>query len=238
MKRVPSPRPACHHGAPRPRGSAMRREWMCALAVFVAALAPVATRAADHADAPASALDPSADITDVFVFRKEPGKLVGVIAFGGAPVPRARVDGPTGRFDPDVVFTYNIDTNRDSRPDIAIQCRFGTNSLGQAGIEIENLPGAGYRYVFGPVEQVNATPNGLRFFAGLRDDPFFFDFEGFRATLNTFGADPETGSFQFDNTRDSFAFRNLTAIVFEMDEAAATRGSDQIYVWATSGRLP
>ena len=216
----------------------MRRA--CALAVLVAALAPApALRAADHADAPASALDPSADITDVFIFRKEPGKLVGVIAFGGAPVPRARVDGPTGRFDPDVLFTYNIDTDRDSRPDIRIQCRFGTNSLGQAGLEIENLPGAGYRYVFGPVEQVNTTPNGLRFFAGLRDDPFFFDFEGFRATLNSFGdASAPDGSFQFDNTRDSFAFRNLTAIVFEMDEAAATRGSDQIYVWATSGRLP
>ncbi len=209
------------------------------LALACAGFGAFPVTAADHADAPASALDPSADITDVFVFRKTAGKLVGVIAFGGAPVPRPRVDGPTGRFDPDVVFTYHIDTDRDARPDISIHCRFGTNSLGQSGIEIENLPGAGYRYVFGPVEQVNLTPNGLRFYAGLRDDPFFFDFEGFRATLNSFGdASAPDGTLLFNNTRDSFAFRNLTAIVFEMDEAAATRGSDQIYVWATSGRLP
>lgn len=207
------------------------------LAGLVLAAAAPRGDAADHADAPASKLDPSADITDVFVFRKDPGKLVGVIAFGGTPAPNVRVDGPTGRFDPDVVFTYNIDTDRDSQPDIQIHVRFGTNGAGQTGIEIENLPGAGYRYVFGPVEQVNTTPNGLRFFAGLRDDPFFFDFEGFRATLNTFGT-PPNGSLQFDNTRDSFAYRNITAIVFEMDEASATRGSSEIWVWATSGRLP
>lgn len=215
----------------------MRAAWLAVVCVALGATRPAP--AADHADAPASALDPSADITDVFVFRKEPGKLVGVIAFGGAPVPRPRVDGPTGRFDPDVIFTYNIDTDLDARPDIQIHCRFGKNGAGQDGVEIENLPGAGYRYVFGPVETVNTTPNGLRFYAGLRDDPFFFDFEGFRATLNSFG-DTSTpdGTLMFDNTRDSFANRNLTALVFEMDEAAATRGSTQIRVWATSGRLP
>ena len=209
------------------------------LAVACAGFGAAPVGAADHADAPASALDPSADITDVFVFRKTAGKLVGVIAFGGAPVPRPRVDGPTGRFDPDVIFTYNIDNDRDSRPDISIHIRFGTNSLNQSGVEIENLPGAGYRYVFGPVETVNMSPNGLRFYAGLRDDPFFFDFVGFRATLDSFGdASTNDGTLMFDNTRDSFTLRNLTAIAFEMDEAAATQGSDEIYVWATSGRLP
>ena len=209
------------------------------LAACLALAAAPPAGPADHADAPASALDPSADITDVFVFRKDAGKLVGVIAFGGAPVPRPRVDGPTGRFDPDVLFTFFIDRDRDSRPDLDIQIRFGTNGAGQSGVEIENLPGAGYRYVFGPVEAVNTTPNGLRFYAGLRDDPFFFDFEGFRATLDSFGdASAPDGSLQFDSTRDSFAARNLTAIVFEMDEAAATGGSPQVYVWATSGRLP
>jgi uncharacterized protein DUF4331 len=216
---------------------ASRRSSLAAACVVLGAAWPVG--AADHSDAPASALDPSADITDVFVFRKDAGKLVGVIAFGGTPAPKPRVDGPTGRFDPDVLFTYNIDTNRDGNPDRQIHFRFGQNGLGAWGLEAENLPGSGYRYVFGPVEQVNTTPNGLRFFAGLRDDPFFFDFQGFTATLASFGdASAPDGSFQFDNTRDSFAFRNLTAIVFEMDETAATLGSSEIRVWATSGRLP
>jgi hypothetical protein len=213
------------------RGSAL------ALIAAMALLRPAA--AADHADAPASKKDPSADITDVFVFRRDPGKLVGVITFGGTPVPNARVDGPAGRFDPQVLFTFNIDTDRDARPDIQVHCRFGTNSLGASGVEIENLPGAGYRYVFGPVETVNTAPTGLRFYAGLRDDPFFFDFEGFKATESSFGdRTAPDGTFLFDSTRDAFAARNVTAIAFEMDEAAATRGSGEIWVWATSGRLP
>lgn len=199
-------------------------------------LAATVASAADHADAPASALDPSADITDVFVFRAA-GKLVGVIAFGGAPVPRARVDGPTGRFDPDALFTYHIDTDRDALPDISVQFRFGKNSKNEWGVEIENLPGARSRYVFGPVETVNTSASGLRFYAGLRDDPFFFDFVGFRETLDTFAADGPSGQLRFSSARDSFAFRNLTAIAFEMDLATATRGSRDINVWATSSRL-
>jgi hypothetical protein len=210
---------------------------LCACALSAASLVAAPLHAADHADAPGSAADPSADITDVFVYRAG-GKLVGVIAFGGAPVPRARVDGPTGRFDPNVLFTYHIDTDRDAQSDIDINFRFGRNSRGEAGVEAENLPGAGSRYVFGPVETVIRSPTGLRLYAGLRDDPFFFDFVGFVETEDTFGDDSAAdGEFRFDNQRDSFAARNLTALVFEMDFAAATGGSSEIYVWATSARL-
>lgn len=206
-----------------------------ALAGLLALMTGGAT-AADHADAPSSTLDPSADITDVFVFRAA-DKLVGVIAFGGAPRPRARVDGPTGRFDPDALFTYHIDTNRDALPDINVRIRFGKNSKNEWGVELENLPGARSRYVFGPVETVNTSASGLRFYAGLRDDPFFFDFEGFQDTLSTFAADGPSGQLRFSSARDSFRFRNLTAIAFEMDIDAATKGSRDINVWATASRL-
>lgn len=207
------------------------------IAAGILALAAGSAGAADHADAPGSTLDPSADITDVFVFRAA-DKLVGVIAFGGAPRPRARVDGPTGRFDPNALFTYHIDTDRDALPDINVQIRFGKNSKNEWGLEIENLPGARSRYVFGPVETVNTSASGLRFYAGLRDDPFFFDFEGFQDTLSTFGdAATPSGELRFNSGRDSFRFRNLTAIVFEMDLAAATKGSRDINVWATASRL-
>ncbi|HSW11744.1 MAG TPA: DUF4331 family protein [Solimonas sp.] len=210
--------------------------WKHRAAAWGLVLAATTATAADHADAPSSTLDPSADITDVFVFRAA-DKLVGVIAFGGAPRPRARVDGPTGLFDPNALFTYHIDTNRDAVPDINVQIRFGKNGKDQWGVEIENLPGARSRYVLGPVERVNTSASGLRFYAGLRDDPFFFDFEGFVDTLSTFAADGPSGELRFDNQRDSFRFRNLTAIVFEMDLAAATKGSRDINVWATASRL-
>jgi hypothetical protein len=197
--------------------------------------------AADHADAPGTKGthgDHAADMTDVFVFRAG-GKLVGAINIAGAPAPQTRVDGPHGTFDPQVIFNYNLDTNCDAKPDITVHVRFGLNSKGEIGVQLENLPGAGATLVSGPVEKVNTTPSGLRFFAGRKDDPFFFDFEGFSATEASF--DPtnktSTGQLLFNNKRDSFGGRNITAIVFEMDPAAATQGSHKICVFATSGRL-
>lgn len=212
-----------------------------AAALAALLIVPAAALAADHADAPGTKGahgDHAADITDVFVFRKA-GKLVGAINIAGAPAPQTRVDGPTGRYDPQVIFTYHIDTNCDAKPEIDVNIRFGLNSAGQIGVQLENLPGAGATLVSGPVETVNTTPSGLKFFSGLRDDPFFFDFEGFSATEASF--DPtnqtSTGQLLFNNKRDSFGGRNITAIVFEMDQAAATQGSHKICVFATSGRL-
>ena len=198
--------------------------------------------AADHADAPRSTTDPSSDITDVFIFR-EGGKLVGAICFGGAPVPRARVDGPTGRFDPDVLFIYNIDLDGDARPEHEILVRFGRNGKGEAGVQFEGIPGAGAALVSGPVERVLASPTGLRAYAGLRDDPFFFDFEGFTATIGSFNqTDKPRGSLFFDASRDSFSRRNLTALVFEMDPALivprpGSSSNQLIRVWASGERL-
>lgn len=197
--------------------------------------------AADHADAPGTKGahgDHAADITDVFVFRAG-GKLVGAINIAGAPSPQTRVDGPSGTFDPQVIFSYNIDTNCDAKPDITVNVRFGLNSAGAIGVQLENLPGAGATLVSGPVEKVNTTPSGLKFFAGRKDDPFFFDFEGFTATEASF--DPtnqtSTGQLLFNNKRDSFGGRNVTSIVFEMDQATASQNSSKICVYATSGRL-
>lgn len=207
-------------------------------AVLALSLAPCWSWAADHADAPSSALDPSADITDIFVFR-EGGRLVGAICFGGAPVPRARVDGPTGRYDPNVLFSYEIDLNGDAQPEHEILIRYGRNAKGEAGVQFENLPGAGAKFVSGPVEKVISAPSGLRVYTGLRDDPFFFDFVGFTATLASFNSsDKPKGTLMFDNARDSFAFRNLTAIVFEMDPTLVVPEPGKLVrVWATANRL-
>ena len=211
------------------------------LAVLLAMLLSPSLRAADHVDAPGTSNDPATDITDVFLFRGDPGKLVGAICFGGQPAPRPLIT--QSYFDSNVIYTLHIDTDGDvSKAEFEINIRFGRNSKNEPGIEIENLPGAGARYVFGPVEQVITGPHGLRFYAGLRDDAFFFDVQGFRATLDSFegpGGDPNHGVLMFDKNRDSFTLRNLTAIVFEMDLATITAGQRPplIRAWATTGRL-
>lgn len=203
--------------------------------MLLAGLAPAF--AADHAEAPTASADPAADIADVFLFRAD-DKLVASVTFSGGPVPRARVDGPTGRYDRNVLYTFYIDRNLDAIEDVRIYARFGQNSLGQWGLELENVPGAGARHVFGPVETVFTTPTGLKAYAGLRDDPFFFDAQGFNATLASFNNPGPSGQLLIRNDRDSFANRNITTIVFEMDLAAATAGSQEIYFWGTTARIP
>lgn len=208
------------------------------LAGTLLAIAVLPSRAADHAEAPTATSDPAADIADVFLFRAA-GKLAAAVTFSGAPAPRTRVDSAAGRFDRNMLYTFHIDRDRDAIEELRIFARFGQNSAGEWGVELENVPGAGARYLFGPVEQVVTAPNGLRFYAGLRDDPFFFDAQGFNATLASFGDDSAPdGQVLITNTRDSFANRNVTVIIFEMDLAAAMGGSAEIYFWGTSARIP
>jgi len=210
-------------------------------AALCLSLAALPALAADHVDAPGTkgaTGDHAADITDVFLFRSG-GKLVGAINISGAEEPNPRVDFAPGSYDPKVILQYHIDTNCDGVPEIDVNIRFGTNAAGATGLQIENLPGAGATLVAGPINTVNTTPGGLKFYAGYRDDPFFFDFDGFTALQASLGdpSKPPTGMIPFDSKADAFGHRNLTAVVFEMDPAAASKGSASICVWSSSGRL-
>jgi len=209
---------------------------------------------ADHAESPATDADPAADIADVFVFASPESatKLVGAITFGGRPAPRSRIDG-SFYCDRDVLYTYNIDRadtagNFDGVADIKVQVRFGKNGSGDCGIQLDGVPGAGGTFS-GHIERVLVSKGGMRGFAGLRNDPFFFDFEGFSALLVTFAAPGQSGdlvtSFRLTGgqpRRDSFAARNVSAIVFEMDldtvaPRSATGSRSKLRVWGTTARL-
>jgi hypothetical protein len=65
-------------------------------------------------------------------------------------------------------------------------------------------------------------------FAGLRDDPFFFDLQGFQDTL-------ATATVAFTGA-DALAGLNASAIVFEMDSATLVGNGHNISAWATTGR--
>ncbi len=212
----------------------------------------VSVMSADHAESPGADADPAADLADVFIFPSPEGgnKTVGAITFGGRPAPRSRIDA-SFYCDRNVLYTFNIDRadpngNFDNVPDIQIFARLGTNSSGACGLQLENVPGAGGTFS-GPIEQVLTSSGGTKGFAGLRNDPFFFDGEGYTALVNSFAADGQTGdlvaSFGLNNRprRDSFANRNVSAIVFEMvNDALAppVQGArPKVRVWGTTARL-
>ena len=182
-------------------------------------------RAADHTEAPGTQANLAGDIDDFYAWHvPNQNKLVAVITYDGLKAPGS-VPGAT--FLDDLIYTVHIDNNGDNVSDIQVHTRFGEDSEGRWGMRVENLPGSP-EMVDGPVESINYAEEGRYVFAGLRDDPFFFDFEGFGTTAST-------GSIAFDSTRDSFAGTNVSAIVLEMNLTAALDGGDSLQLWATTG---
>ena len=195
--------------------------------LVLAAIIGLIVYAADHSEAPGTQADNAADIADVYAWH-EGNKLIAVITYGGLQATSAT---QTATYDKDVMYTLHIDTDADDddyTADKNINVRFGKNGAGDWGVQVENLPGA-TGTVAGAVESTIDAGNGLSVYTGLRDDPFFFDLEGFNQTF-------ATGTVAFDPTRDSVAGLNVSSIVLEMDLAAASNGSEKLAVWASSGR--
>lgn len=221
-------------------------------AVFALAIS-AAVMSADHAESPGTDADPAADLADVFIFPspENVNKTVVAMTFGGRAAPRSRIDGAF-YCDPKVLYTLNIDRadpsgNFDNVADVEILARFGKDPAGNCGLQLENVPGAGGTFS-GKVETVFTSPAGTKAFAGLRNDPFFFDAEGYAALVASFAGTGQSGdvvgAFRLAGgqaRRDSFAFRNVSAIVFEIDnDALAPRVASvrpKVRVWATTGRL-
>jgi hypothetical protein len=233
----------------------MKRAILTALAVtalVAAALAAVVTggpatsAAADHVDAPG--LTPPGgnlqlDITDVYAWRARNGKTVlaanvnGLAAPGQNPVFASGA--PTVARTMAVTYWFRIDNDGDARPDVNLAVRFGkaddkgvqtmtVRRNGQVILTGETSPGNGVK--------INRAGEVLGY-AGLRDDPFFFDLDGF---LNILSTEPGKSFIGCTSSRtDFFAKRNVSAIVLELPSSLLTRsGSTQIGVWAatTTGR--
>jgi hypothetical protein len=202
------------------------RRRLASLAMLLGAALATTALAADHRETPLTTSDAIADIADVYTWHQD-GRFVVVVTVDGIRMP---TPGQTARFDGDV--TYQINIGRDDFPTTqqsAVDVTLRVKSDGEGGwrVSARDVPGSNGN-ISGPVETV-LTKGSANLFVGLRDDPFFFDLEGFRNTV-------ATGSLMFVATRDTFAGTNATAIVLEMDLEAVRAGSQNLYVWATTSR--
>ena len=186
--------------------------------------------AADHLDAPARtdpAVDPNpdiaADIADVYAWHTPEFVNVALTFSGPAPA-----NNP-GDYDRDVLYTINI-SNEGAATDaeFPIEIRFGQNGAVN-GVQLKNVPGAASAVIEGPVE-TDLVSGGVTARAGLFDDPFFFDVEGFRETR-------ATGTLSIRNDRNFFAGKNITGIVIQIPRAALENGTHPIDFWTTTARF-
>ena len=84
--------------------------------------------ASSHREAPITALDQKADITDLYAFRSYGGSGVPKVTFIMCVDPFLEPgNGPTWfPFDPDILYEMKIDNNNDATEDIVVQVRFTT----------------------------------------------------------------------------------------------------------------
>jgi len=199
-------------------------------------LMPGATQAASHREAPLIAMDPTADITDFFMFRSyEPGREDKVVLVMDV-MSEEPSSGPNyWNFDPNVLYRFNIDNDADGKADdIAFEFKFETEFRGiikDLGLFLSYvaLPpitaldgpgseGLGLRQHYtvtmvkgrkrtvlaeglfvvpsnvGPrtmpdydaltAQGIYELGDGIRVFAGQRDDPFYIDLGAIFDTLN------------------------------------------------------
>jgi len=193
--------------------------------------------AADHIDAPA-VQGGTADITDFYSFQgANTSNLVFVANVKGLLSPTASV---SASFDEDVLVEFNIDNNGDNVEDLVIQAIprdgkmyfFGPVAPGTAGtsstIKTSNLLGSVSITPYGS-QAITSVQSGVNLFAGLRDDPFFFDFGQYSEIIAG-----NASSFNNPGT-DTFAGSNVMSIVVELPKSMLG-GSGTLNTWVETKR--
>ncbi len=176
--------------------------------------------AADHLDATAVA-GGTADITDVYAFEgANPDNTVFVANVQGLLTP-----GATAQFDENVLVEFNIDNTGDLVEDLVIQAIprdgimyfFGPYAPGTTGLNStidDKTQYLGQVEISTGANATTATANGISYFAGLREDAFFFDFAQFNAVIGGTSTAPGGG---FNNPGvDAFDNTNVLSIVVEV----------------------
>jgi hypothetical protein len=211
---------------------------MAAMVLMNVLLPAVPIAAADHAEATAVSGDPGADIADAYFFLSplDNSRVVLAVTVEGFIVPSELLN--LGHFSEQVVYRFEIENTGDAVPDRFIDIQFGDETS-------RSLPQTAFIYLNGiyqgapsftgltTVQTHNAVPNpfvvttdaasGVKFFAGMTDDPFYFDIPAFnRYTASVTGGNPNPALLQ--RARDSFAGYNIHTIALEMP-VSALRGS-------------
>jgi len=205
----------------------MHARKLLAAGAMVALAAPAF--AADHAEADETVKDLPADIADFYTWASD-GTIKAVVTYNALIAA-----GDPSVYDGDVLYTIHFDLDDDAISDHDIHVRFGQNSAGEWGVQAMGFPGAGAP-VEGAVETVIPAPGGM-LFAGQRDDPFFFDLEGFTNTMVNMSLFDKKGALYMDSGRDGLAGTNVMSIVLEFDQVSLLGTDTDYQAWATTARF-
>jgi hypothetical protein len=196
--------------------------------------------------------DNRADITDIYAFQSpsNPAKTVLVVnvngltkagepAYFGTKVPAVSGDRRIG-------YWLNVDNDGDAVADVRYSVAFGKQRNGVQRFEVRRngkvliSMGKGRTTAFGAAPEIVAG-GGVRAFAGMRDDPFFFDLDGFLNITAPLDTDPSNDAKSFigcsgqGSRPDTFAGSNVSSIVLEVpDSQLNAADSTNVGIWAAT----
>lgn len=198
-------------------------------------------KAADHAESTSVTGDPGGDIGDIFAFLdpNDNSRVVLAMSVSGFIVPAEQLN--IGFFAPDILYRFEIENTGDAVPDKTIDVTFSpqtSRSVPQTAsiISASGRRGPGFNKIsfkapttlptLGPAANpfvvTTDAASGVSFFAGLTDDPFYFDIVGFgRFVGSVLGGTPDPTRLQ--RSRDSFAGYNIHMIAISVP-ASQLRG--------------
>jgi hypothetical protein len=205
-------------------------------------------RAADHADGPATTAEPTADIDDVYTWMSPDTTDLNLVMTIGRDVPG------TFRLSDRVQYVFHTS----SRPSFGAQPGPEYNIICEAETSGQVRCWAGNDIFLGGDASNPAgleSPDArLKVFAGVRNDPFFFNLAGLNTVNRTVGT--VAGSLSFDpagcprldaatagslvNTlrtgRDDFLGFEAFALVVSIDKSLVTRNGPIVSVWGSTHR--
>ncbi len=212
---------------------------------------PAQATAADHRDAPGLAPpggDNRADITDIYAFESPANRnrTVLVLNVNGLSEPgQAAYFGesvPAVQRDMRVDYYLYVDRNGDAVQDVTYRFAFSRPAHGVQRFRLTRngkvLIGwkKGRTTAFGAAPKVVSGAHGAKVFAGMRDDPFFFDLPGFLNITAPLDGDPSNDSQSFigctGSRPDFFADKNVSSIVLEVPDREL--GAGTVGIWAAT----
>lgn len=170
-------------------------------------------KAADHLDSPTTKQDGRVDINDLYVFHPGTPQDLSKTVFVLTVNPAAGVISGT-TFSPNAHYEFLIDRNGDAIPDATIRTKFtrvatvGENK-GKQWMTITMHDGQTNTVLASGWTEALNTGSGGTAWAGLADDPFFFDLASFN----------DGATFCQPDDKDFFLGLNASAIVVEVPTA-------------------
>lgn len=209
------------------------------LALSLVAVPAPPTQAADHSEAPTADEDRPNDIGDIYAFLdpNDNTKMVFAFTVVGFIVPSENAN--QGFFDAHSRYRIELEETGDAKADRFIDITFSAQTSRTTpqtativlpnGTSITAPTTPPSLAPTAPAPTVTTNANGVAFFAGVVDDPFFFDIPAFnRFVASVLGGNPDPS--QFDRGRDSFAGYNTLGVALSVPTSLLNFNNDVIGV--------